>query len=302
MAHVSEAKKVELGKVKDLLNSAEKVGIIDLTSLPSAQFQKIKSKLKKNFKIRVTKKALIKLALESVKDKKQNIEQLEKYIDQGIPALLVTQEDPFRVSSLIKKNQSESSAKPGQICPRDLEVKAGPTSFSPGPIIGELGQAGIKAAIEGGKVVIKQDVKIAKEGDVFTQKQTDLLAKFDIKPMSIGLNLLAMYDNSQIFDKEVLSIDEETYFNNFKTASSEALNLAMFIAYPTKETVELLVHKAESEALALNKFNDSKQDTSKETTSEDSTQEAPKEEQPVEDSKEQETTQENQSEQNTQGG
>ena len=65
MAHISEAKKTELVKIKQMLNSADKIGVIDLTSLPSAQFQKIKSKLKDKFTIRVTKKSLLKLALES---------------------------------------------------------------------------------------------------------------------------------------------------------------------------------------------------------------------------------------------
>ena len=45
-------------------------------------------------------------------------------------------------------------------------IPAGPTPFAPGPIIGELGMLKIKAGIEAGKVVIKEDAHVAKKGDV----------------------------------------------------------------------------------------------------------------------------------------
>ena len=58
-AHVSEFKKKEVERIKKLLSENEVIGILDLTNLPSAQFQKLKNKLKKNLEIRVSKKSLI---------------------------------------------------------------------------------------------------------------------------------------------------------------------------------------------------------------------------------------------------
>ncbi|MBI2112759.1 50S ribosomal protein L10, partial [Candidatus Woesearchaeota archaeon] len=37
---------------------------------------------------------------------------------------------------MLEKNKSNAPAKPGQVAPKDITVKAGATSFAPGPIIG----------------------------------------------------------------------------------------------------------------------------------------------------------------------
>jgi large subunit ribosomal protein L10 len=250
-ARASEKKKQEVAKLTQLIKSEPIIGIIDLTNLPSAQFQKIKHKLRKNLNVRVTKKALIKLALEKAKEDKKGLEKLEKYLENCMPAVLLTKEDAFKVSSLLAKNKSSSAAKPGQIAPKDIMIPEGPTAFAPGPIIGELGQAGIKASIEDGKVVIKEAATIVKKGEEISQKQSDMLSKFGIEPMEIGLNVVAIYQDGDIFEADILAVDEKEYLNMIKTAAAEALNLAVYSAYPTKETIEILLQKAERESLAL---------------------------------------------------
>jgi large subunit ribosomal protein L10 len=252
-AHVSEVKKKEVEILKKLLEENEIVGILDLTNLPSAQFQKLKNKLKDTISIRVSKKSLIKLAIESSKENKKGLEKLEEYLLNCMPALLTSNEDPFKIAKKLNRNKSNLAAKPGQISPIDIEIPEGPTSFPAGPVVGELGAAGIKAAIENGKVVIKQAKIIVKTGDVIDQKAADLLSKFNIEPMEIGLNLVAVYQNGEILNKEVLSIDEAKVLGDIKTIYNEALNLAVFVGYPTKDTVEILLKKAEAESIALSK-------------------------------------------------
>jgi len=286
-AHVSEAKKKEVEIIKKALAENEIIGILDLTSLPSAQFQKLKHKLKDRLSIRVSKKSLIKHAIEQSKADKKGIEKLEEYLENCMPALVVTKEDPFKISKTLDKNKSNLAAKPGQISPRDIEIPEGPTSFPAGPVVGELGAAGIKAAIEDGKVVVKQAKTIVKAGDVIDQKVADLLAKFNIEPMEIGLNLVAFYQNGDILNKEVLSIDEEKVLEDVKTIANEAFNLAVFAGYPTKDTVEILFKKAEAESIALSSKVPDVEEKPKE---EDKPTEEPKveekKEEPVEEKKE----------------
>ena len=289
ITHVSEAKKQELVRVTKLLKESKNIGILDLTNLPSAQFQKIKSKLKDKLQVTVTKKSIIKLALEKIKTEKKDIELLEKDLENCIPALLVTSEDSFKIAKYLAKNKSNMAAKPGQIAPKDLVIPEGPTSFTPGPIIGELGQAGIVASVEGGKIVIKKETTIAKKGDILTNKQTSVLDKFGIEPIEIGLNLIAIYQDGQIFRADVLSIREEEYLENLQNSFREALNLAVFIAYPTQETTEILIQKAEREALALesqvsNKLPETKEKPKEEIIPEEKPQKP--EEKPVEEIKE----------------
>jgi len=252
-AHVSEVKKKEVKLLKEILSKNEIIGILDLTNLPSAQFQKLKNKLKKVMSIRVSKKSLIKLAISSSIENKKGIEKLEEYLENTMPALLVSKEDPFKLSNKLLKNKSRMAAKPGQISPKNIEIPEGPTSFPAGPVVGELGAAGIKAAIEDGKVVVKESKIIVKEGEVINQKVSDLLAKFNIEPMEIGLNLIAVYQNGDILTKEVLSIDGDKVLNDIKAIANEAFNLAIFSGYPSKDTVGLLLTKAESESIALSK-------------------------------------------------
>ena len=250
-AHVSDKKKQTVVELTKKLESGSIIGIIDLTNLPSAQFQKIKHKLRKDLNVIVAKKSLIKIAIENVKGSKKGIEKLEKYLEKSMPAILLTDKDNFKIAKMLDKNKSSTAAKPGQIAPKDLKVPEGPTPFAPGPIIGELGAAGIKASIEDGKVIIKEESTIVKKGEEITQKQADMLAKFGIEPMEIGLNIAAIYQNGDIFDSDVLSIDEAEYLNRIKAAASEALNLAVFVTYPTKETVEILLQKAEREKISI---------------------------------------------------
>ena len=247
---VAEDKKKEVKILKDLMLKYKVISVGDITSLPSKQFQNIRKKLKDKVIIRVTKKRLIKNAIESLKEK--DLKSLDKYLESVMPVLLFTNEDPFRLYKLLKKSKSKAAAKPGQIAPNDLIVEAGPTNFTPGPIIGELGQVGIVASVENGKIAIKKDKVLVKEGEEIDDKKASILAKLGIEPMEIGLNLKVVYDDGTLYEKSVLDFDEEKLVNDIKIAHQNAIGLALKIGYTTKETIKLLISKAAAQAKALN--------------------------------------------------
>jgi large subunit ribosomal protein L10 len=168
-----------------------------------------------------------------------------------MPALLFTKDNPFALFKTLKKNQSKAAIKPGQVAPYDLVVPAGPTSFPPGPIIGELGQMGIKAGIDQGKVVIKQDAVVVKEGAVANEKQAGFLTKMGMEPMRIGLNLTAAYENGKILDGKVLDIDEDKFMADLQFCALAAKNLAFNAAIPTKDNIEALIQKGHYDAAGL---------------------------------------------------
>src|SRR3989344_4547465 len=245
----SEKKKKEVESIKKLMLKYRVISIGDITSLPSRQFQSMRAKLKDKVVIKVTKKRLVQRAIESLKEK--DLKPLEKYLENIIPVLLFTDEDPFKLYKLLKKSKSRVAAKPGQMAPSDIVVNAGPTNFPPGPIIGELGQVGIVASVEAGKIAIKKDTTIVKEGHVINDKQASVLAKLGIEPMEIGLNLRGVYDNGILYDKSSLDFDEEQLLNDIKLAHRNALGLALKAGYITKETIKLMISKASSQARAL---------------------------------------------------
>lgn len=250
---VSEEKKKLVQEITEAIKEYPLVGVVNLESLPAQQLQKMKSLLlKTGVRMVMTRKKLLNRSLDA--SGKDNIEQLKNKI-KGMPALLFSKSNPFVLYKNIQKNKSEASAKAGQIAPKDITVKAGPTNFAPGPIISELAAAGIKTKVENGKLSIIGDIMVVKEGQVISSKLAETLKRLDIKPMEIGLDLVAVWENGLVFDARQLHIDEAEYKGKITLASLWAINLAIDSAIITPETTELLIQKAfkEAKALALEK-------------------------------------------------
>ena len=251
-AHVSDFKKKQVDELKALISKYPIIGILNLENLPARQLQKMKTKLRKDMEIRMAKKSIIREALKE--SDKKDLEKLNDHLT-GMPALLLTKENPFRLFKILKQSKSAAAIKAGQQTPKDIVLPAGPTPFAPGPIIGELGQLKIKAGIEAGKVVIKQDAHVASKGDPVSPQLASLLMRLGIEPMEIGLDLMAVYEKGEILTKDVLDIDQDAFMAKLKSAISGALGLSLEIAYPTKENITLLVQKSftDSKMLAIDR-------------------------------------------------
>ena len=246
---VNETKKQLVQKMIKDIQTYPIVGIVNFENLPAQQLQVMRATLReKGVKILMARKKLLKLAL--TESKKANIEKLIEKI-KGLPELIFTESNPFTLYSTIQKNKSEAPAKAGQTCPREIVVKAGATNFAPGPIISELAAVGIKTKVENGKLAIINDVTVAKEGDLISSKLAETLKRLDIKPMEVGLDLVAVWEDGTIFDAKQLHVDETEYAQNVTQAAQWAMNLAVETAYLTAETTDILLQKAFREAKAV---------------------------------------------------
>src|SRR3989344_6391017 len=121
-AHVADYKKEIVNKLVDLINQNPIIAIVNMENLPAPQLQNMRAQLRSNFVITMTKKRLIKLAFEKTKSKKHGVEKLEAYLG-GMPALIFTKENPFKLSRTLQKNKSPAPAKAGQTAPRDITVQ-----------------------------------------------------------------------------------------------------------------------------------------------------------------------------------
>jgi len=261
---VNEFKKQQVKQVEGLIKKYPVVGIVNMHALPTPQLQRMRKKLRDSVELFVTKKRLIKIALQNLKKDKNGIEVLEEHM-KGIPALLLSKENPFKLFSILQKNKSKAAAKAGQIAPNDIEIKAGPTPFAPGPIISELGNLGLKTKVEAGKIDIIADKVLVKEGEEISTEISSLLLRLGIEPMEVGLDLVAVYENGDIFTKDVLAIDEDEYFNNFTQAQRWAFNLSIEAGVLNDSTSEFLVQKAFKEAKAVALEGNILNDVTKET-------------------------------------
>ena len=245
---VTKWKEPTVDRISNNIRGARTVAVVNLVNLPSRQLQDIRAKVKEDIKLSVTRKRLLKRALE-----KSKIKGIEKLVDnmEGMSAIICSDLDSFELFRLLKANMSASPARAGQVAPSDISIKAGPTPFSPGPILSELGEVGLKAAIEGGKVVIKEDAVVVKKGEPVSEKVASVLSRFDIKPMKIGMNLVVALESGSLMTRNILDVNVEEYINKLELAHSEAFKLAVSQSIPTTETVEALVIQAERDALIL---------------------------------------------------
>lgn len=248
--HIPRWKKDEIEDIKAKIKQYPVVGMIGIHGLPSKQFQQMRSNLRDSVLIKVSKNTLIQKALE---ESSTDIKPLEKYIDEET-GLIFSRDNSFKLFKLLKASRTPSPIKGGMKAPKDIVVEKGPTAFPPGPIVGELQTAGIPAAIEGGKVVIRDRKVVAREGEVVSQKLAAMLTRLEIYPLELGLDLRATYEDGVLFEASVLDLDESLFSQNITEAARQAFNLSVNVAYPTAFTIRVLLAKAASESrnLAVN--------------------------------------------------
>jgi large subunit ribosomal protein L10 len=245
--HLPVWKKTEIEEIKTNAAKYTLVGLVDMYGIPAAQVQQIRRNLRGKAVIRVTRNTLIEHALSEIGGK---VAGLSKYVS-GHSAMIFSNDNPFKLFRQLEKTKTKMAAKAGETAPEDIVVEKGPTSFKPGPIVGELQQAGIPAAIEGGKVKIRETKTIVKKGAVISAKVAGVMIKLDIKPMDVGLALQAAFYDGDVYEPSVLAIDEAAILEQIRRAAAQAFNLSVNAAIPTKDTIVPILTKAVREARGL---------------------------------------------------
>ena len=250
MAHIAQYKKQVVDDLAKRCAQARVVGIASVHGIPAPQFQAIRKKLLGRASITVAKNNLLRLALEAASANKKDLAKLSETIE-GQTAVVTADINPFKLFRELEATKSRAPARGGEIAPEDIWVRAGETPFKPGPVVGELQKAGIPAAIERGKVVIRQDKLMVPAGHRIPREVAQQLARLEIYPLVVGLDLRGAYEEGTVFRREALSIDDVVVRGQIAQAGREAFALALEIAYPTKETIGPLLSRAHQQALGL---------------------------------------------------
>ena len=226
--HLPAWKKDEVAEIKKHAKEYTLIGLVDMYGIPAQQVQQIRRNLRGKAVIKVTRNTLIEHALAEIGG---DAKGLTKFIS-GHSAVIFSNDNPFKLYKQLEKTKTKMAAKAGETAPEDIVVEKGPTSFKPGPIVGELQQAGIPAAIEGGKVKIRETKTIVKKGAVISAKIAGVLIKLDIKPMDVGLALQAAFHEGTIYEPSVLSVDETKLLAQLQLAGQQAFNLSVNASNP----------------------------------------------------------------------
>ncbi len=241
-------KPAELNKIRNEMNAYSVICVLNMHKLPAKALQKMREVLRGKAVIKMSKKILLKKSLESlkmnaVKDRVDSINDKEL-------ALLLTNESPFKIFGLLKKNRTSAPAREGDITEREIVIPKGPTTLPPGPAISTLQKVSLKTSVQQGKIFVMQDKIVAKPGERITGDMVNALNLMKIEPMEIGLEIIFAWDGI-LYEKSVLDVDVEDYKNRIMLAVQEAINLAVNSGYPTKDNIEIMIHKAFVEAREL---------------------------------------------------
>ena len=246
-ARIPDWKVKDVQELVEMIKKSRVVGVVGVREIPADNMQQIRGSLRDNVEIRMVRNTIARRALEA---STPEIQPLADYIEDQT-ALIFSNDNPFKLNSLLEKSKKPMPIKAGARAPKDIVIEAGETSFSPGPMVGKLQAAGIPAAIKSGKVVINQKVTLAKEGEVVPAKTADILKTMEIFPRNVGLELRAAYENGLIFKSKDLAIDVQAQVSQLSMASAKAFSFAVEIGYATPSTIEPMLQKAQTRARAL---------------------------------------------------
>jgi len=246
-ARIPDWKVKDVQELVEMIKKSRVVGVVGVREIPADNMQQIRGSLRDNVEIKMVRNTIARRALEA---SIPEIQPLADYIEDQT-ALIFSNDNPFKLNSLLEKSKKPMPIKAGARAPKDIVIEAGETSFSPGPMVGKLQAAGIPAAIKSGKVVINQKVTLAKEGEVVPAKTADILKTMEIFPRNVGLELRAAYENGLIFKSKDLAIDVQAQVSQLSMASAKAFSFAVEIGYATPSTIEPMLQKAQTRARAL---------------------------------------------------
>jgi large subunit ribosomal protein L10 len=247
---IASWKKDRVGELTEVLNSDGVVGIVDVGGVPASNMLDMRSNLRDSMKITMAKKTLIRLAWEN---SGRSNEELETLMEGAVQPCIVQSENlnPFELFIELEKTRQGRAAKEGELAPMDIVVEKGPTTFGPGPIVGEFNAVGIPAKIDKGKVAIQKTTTVVEKGEPISADLGIMLAKLDINPIEIGIILTGAIEEGFFFPASALNIDLDQVRTDIITATSGAFNLACNMRWFSEQTMPTLLSKASGEALSV---------------------------------------------------
>jgi len=243
---VAPWKKKEVDEIAAKLKKSKVVGIVSVVGIPSRQLQQMRKTFGDKLDIKVARNNIIKHALKKAKVN----EELANYL-KGPSGIVLTDLSPFKLEKLFTDNKTKAPAKPGSVSPTNIVIPKGETPFAPGPIIGELQGVGIKAKIQGGKIVVLEDCTVVSAGKVVSPELASVLMRFGIEPVEIRLRLGAALEEGVVYPGEVLHIDERETIAKITSAYQNAINLAFNAKVVNSVTVPYFIRDAQRKAINL---------------------------------------------------
>ncbi|HEX2065463.1 MAG TPA: 50S ribosomal protein L10 [Candidatus Thermoplasmatota archaeon] len=249
-AHVAPWKRDEVKRLTTLILENPVVAVAEVGGIPGPQMQSMRSSLRGNVHVVGSKNRLLAIALKEAGKQRPGLEALADKL-HGQSVILATRQNPFKLYKSLKAGASMAPLKANQTAPHDILIPKGPTPFGPGPIVGELQKVGIAAKIEAGKVVIAKDSTPVKAGGVVSAELAAMLAKLEVRPVELKIDLKAAFENDTLFLPDALGIDEGVILGQLALAVRTANEVSLQAGWVTPQTADALLGRAYKQAISL---------------------------------------------------
>lgn len=246
-AHVSERKKATAKEMKSLASKNGTIMLLNIKGISSSQLQMERKKFRDEISLIIVKKNVA----TKVFEENEKMKGLIPWLEQS-EAILYSNLDPFELAIKFCEGKIPARAKPGQTAIEDIVVEKGPTNLMAGPALSDLSKVGLKVGIEGGKIAVKERKVLVKKGDKISADIADALLKLEILPFSVGLEPIAAFEKKSEKVFTSLNISRNEFVNELKVSKVKALGFAVNIGYAAKETIKMLLGKAEAQFTRLN--------------------------------------------------
>jgi large subunit ribosomal protein L10 len=229
-------------ELQELPSKYQVIALSKMNKVRATQLMTLRKKFHNDINIKIIKNKVAQRAFEKVKGI-SGIEDLSKELE-GQCALMFTNISPFKLNLIFGENKIFLPAKGGDIAPKDIIIPAGNTSIPPGPVLSEFKEAKVPTKIDQGSIAVTKDTVVAKSGQVISQKLASLLSKVNIKPIEAGVLVNYAISEGLQFREQDLQLDVEEYIKELQQSYSSALNLAMEVVYFAPETMSSLLSLA----------------------------------------------------------
>jgi large subunit ribosomal protein LP0 len=212
-----ERKEWYFSKLRECIESYNKLFLVNVDNVGSNQIQQIRQGLRGTAEILMGKNTMIRKCIRDFLAEEGNAEHpianiLPKMV--GNVAFVWTNGDLAQVRTILEENRVPAPARVGSIAPCDVYCPAGGTGCDPGQT--SFFQAlNIPTKISKGQIEIISPVLVCKTGEKVGNSEAVLLQRMDIRPFSYGLVVSVVYDNGNMYDPAVLDLTDEILTEKF---------------------------------------------------------------------------------------
>ncbi len=243
----------EIEHLVGLFRDYGNIAVIEVAKLNDRQIQEMRKILRGKAIIRMSKKSLQLRAIDKYKQesKVENLDEFAKRIP-GQAALCFTDLNIFELKKIFNQSEWMVPAKPNEITPVDIWVRAGDTGLPTGQVISELNMTlRLPTRIQNDTIWIREDTQTHQAGAFVDVKQAAVLKKLGVNPIESLIRIHYAWSDGEIIPEEILYMDMEQFQKDLISAYFSAQNLALELGILDKETIKPMIQKAHRGALGL---------------------------------------------------